>query len=146
MDAYSMNTLTDENKSSAADWGMQPAQYDEMDMADQLQQKLNNALPPEFQSPSLFSFSLTRRPPTQLHLFTLYHHHPFFFLPSKLSAPIVVHFIFLMSLNSLSPFFPLPPPAPRFPTLRSAFLLKTDWTQTDSGAERHHRSDPCYEL
>lgn len=46
--AESMYRLTDEDKFCAADSGTQPAQYDEMDMPDQPQQKLNNTVQPRF--------------------------------------------------------------------------------------------------
>lgn len=51
-------THTDEDEFSAVDGGVQPAQYDEMDMADQPQQKLNNIVRRPFPiSPSLSLFS-----------------------------------------------------------------------------------------
>lgn len=59
------HTHTDEDKFSAADCGMQPVQYDEMDMADQPQQKLNNIVRRPFpisQSLSLFSYMAPSHP------------------------------------------------------------------------------------
>lgn len=58
-------TQTDLDKFSAVDCGMQPAQYDEMDMADQPQQKLNNIVRRPFlisQSLSLFSYMTVSHP------------------------------------------------------------------------------------
>lgn len=57
---------------------LQQTRYDEMDTADQPQQKLNNTV----RRP--FPFSLTWHPPTQLHLLLFHHYHLFSFLRSPL--------------------------------------------------------------
>lgn len=65
VEACAVYTHTDEDKFSAADCGVLQAQYDEMDMADQPQQKLNNIVRRPFpisQSLSLFSYMTPSHP------------------------------------------------------------------------------------
>lgn len=140
MEANPVYTNTDGDTFSATDCGMQHPQYDEMDMADQPQKKLNNTVRHPFpisQSVLLFFF-LTQRPPTQLHLPWFNHYHPFSFLcsSSQLSSPAEFSSSFLFSLRSS--FLSLPP-------LPFGFRLKTH-TQTDSGTERQPGSDLGSEL
>lgn len=87
---------TDADTFSAADQGTRGAQYDEMDPADQPQQKLNNTLYITlFQSPSLHSFfSYTSKPsPPPL---------------TPLLSSILLPPLFISALSSLSILFFLP--------------------------------------
>lgn len=125
---------TDGDKFSAADQGTRAAQYDEMDMADQPQQKLNNTLYVTLSNlPVCIPFSLT--PPNHLLLPWLHHYHPFSFLrsSSQLSAPAAFSSSFLFFIAHI------------FPPSPSGSWLKTH-TQTDSGTERQPGSDLHTEL
>lgn len=104
-------TNTDGDEFSAADRGTRGAPYDEMDMADQPQQKLNNALYVTlFQSPSLHSFfSYTSKPsppPPTPPLSSI-------LLPSLfISALSSCSILFILPIFHRSHIFPLPPLVP----------------------------------
>lgn len=138
MEAYTVYTNTDGDKFSAADCGMQQAQYDEMDMADQPQQKLNNTIRRPFpisQSVFLFSYmtpSNQAPPPLIPPLSSILL--PPLFISALCSCRIL--FIFLIFTTLLFP---------QSPSLPFGFRLKTH-TQTDSGTERQPGSDLGSEL
>lgn len=136
MAAYTVYTNTDEDKFPAADCGVQQAQYDEMDMADQLQQKLNKSV----RGP----FSILRV------TFPFLSHDTLQLSSTSPDSSIIIHspssVLHLSSLSSsrpihLSYFHRSSQPS----TLPSGFGLKTH-NQTDSRIERLPRSDPRSEL
>ena len=129
-----MHTNTDEDTFSAAHCGMQRAQYDEMDMADQPQQKLNNNVRRPFpisQSLSLFSY-MTPSPPS-----------PAPPPPTPPLSSILLPPLFISALRSYSGALHLSyssPLSPRFSSrslhaLPSGFPDFKTHPQTDSGTE-----------
>lgn len=131
---HTVYTNTDGDKSSAADWSMQRARYDEMDMADQLQKKLNNT-PPFSNLPVCFAFFSYTKPSNPA--------------PPPLIQPlssILLPLLFISAFFSCRILFiVLIFPALSLPPLPFGFRLKTH-TQTDSGTERQPGSDLGSEL
>ncbi len=139
MEAYTVYTNTDEDKYSAADCGVQQAQYDEMDTADQLQQKLNKTVRHPFSIlPVTFPFLLheTLPPSSTSPDSTIIIHSPSSAL--HLSS-LLLQYSYSSFLFPSFPLLSLPPPS------HSGFGPKTH-TQTDSRTERRPRSDPRSEL